>query len=98
MFGNYGPAWKCHRKLFTKALRQYLTDIPLIERRVKAQAEKLVRFMEGQGGKPFDPEECLKRAVADVIWGIAFGEGFDTTNQDLKKTFETKLGFHRKHG
>ena len=49
------------------ALRQYLSEISLIESRVSTQAEKLVQFMEEQGGKSFDPAECLNRAVADVI-------------------------------
>ena len=84
-FGNYGPAWKFHRKLFTTVLRQYVSDIPLIESRVSAQAQKLVRFMEEQDGKAFDPADCLMRSVADVICGITFGEGFDTTNPDLNK-------------
>ena len=85
MFGNYGPAWKLHRKLFTTALRQYISDTPLIERRVSTQAEKLVQFMEKQHGKPFDPSDCLMRGVADVICGITFGEGYDTTNPDLNQ-------------
>ena len=93
MFGNYGPAWKCHRKLFTRALRQYLSDIPLIERRVTAQAKKLIKFMEEQGGKPFDPAECLRGAVADVICGIAFGEDYDTTNPDLKRLLKLNTDF-----
>jgi len=91
VFGNYGPAWKFHRKLFTTALRQYLSDIPLIERRVSTQAEKLVHFMEEQNGKPFDPADCLQRAVADVICGITFGEGCDTTNPDLKELLKLNV-------
>ncbi|KAL9969843.1 hypothetical protein ACROYT_G022110 [Oculina patagonica] len=85
IFGNYGPEWKLQRKLFTSALRQYLSDIPLIESRVSAQAEKLVQFMEDQAGKPFDPADSLMRAVANVICGISFGEGEDTTNPDLDR-------------
>lgn len=74
------------RKLFTTALRQYLSDIPLIEHRVSVQAEKLVQFMEDQDGKPFDPADSLMRAVANVICGITFGEGEDTTtNPDLDR-------------
>ena len=61
MLGNYGPAWKYHRKLFTTALRQYLFDVGLVETRVSIQAEKLVHFMEGQDGKPFDPAACLQQ-------------------------------------
>ncbi|KAJ7331623.1 hypothetical protein OS493_019211 [Desmophyllum pertusum] len=74
ILGDYGPEWKLQRKLFTSALRQYLSDIPLIERRVSTQAEKLVRFMEEQDGKPFDPADCLMRGVANVICGITFGK------------------------
>ena len=73
------------RKIFTTALRQYLSDTPLIEYRVSVQAEKLVMFMEDQDGKPFDPADSLMRAVANVICGITFGEGEDTTNPDLDR-------------
>ena len=91
MFGNYGPAWKFHRKLFTTALRQYLSDIPLVERRISARAKKLVHFMEEQNGKPFDPADCLQRAVADVICGVTFGEGYDTTDPDLNKLLKLNV-------
>ena len=88
MLGNYGPAWKYLRKLFTTALRQYLSDIGLVETRVSTQAEKLVHFIGEQDGKPFDPADCLQRTVADVIFGITFGEGYDTTNPDVNKLLE----------
>ena len=41
--------------------------------------------MEEHKGQPFDPADCLMRAVADVICGITFGEGYDTSNPDLNK-------------
>ena len=41
--------------------------------------------MEEQDGKPFDPADCLIRAVADVISGITFKDGSDTTNPDLNR-------------
>lgn len=90
MFGN-GTSWKLHRKLFTTALRQYLSDIPLIESRVSTQAEKLVRFMEQLGGKPFDPADCLMRGVADVICGITFGEASDTSIPRLNKLLQLNV-------
>ena len=91
MFGNYGPAWKYHRKLFSTALRQYLFDIPLIEKRITTQAEKLVQFIEKQHGKPFDPSDCLQRNVADVIFGITFGEGYDSTNPYLNRLLKLNI-------
>ena len=57
----------------------------MIEKRVSAQAEKLVQFMEKQDENPFDPSDCLMRSVADVICGITFGEGYDTTHSDLNR-------------
>ena len=87
-FGNYGPAWRLHRKLFTGALRQYLSDIPLIESRVCTQCENLLLYLEEQEERPFDPSDILARSVANVICGIAFGEGFDTTNPDMKQLLE----------
>ena len=91
ILGNYGPAWKFYRKLFTTALRQYLSDVPLIERRVSTQAERLVQFMQGQNEKPFDPADCLMRAVANVICGITFKDGSDTTNPDLDRLLKLNV-------
>lgn len=91
MFGNYGPAWRYHRKLFSTALRQYLSDIPLIEKRITTQAEKLVQFIEKQHEKPFDPSDCLQRNVADVIFGITFGEGYDSTNPYLNRLLQLNI-------
>ncbi|KAJ7331594.1 hypothetical protein OS493_019179 [Desmophyllum pertusum] len=94
ILGDYGPEWKFQRRLFTSALRQYLSNIPLIERRVSTQAEKLVQFMQEQDGKPFDPAECLMRGVANVICGITFGEGCDTTNPDLDRLLKLNKKNH----
>lgn len=93
MFGNYGSAWKLHRKLFTETLRKYVSDIPLIESRASAQAIKLVQFIEEQDGKPFDPAESLVRSVADVMFGITFGQDCDTTNPDLNKLLKLNADF-----
>ena len=86
---NYGPAWRLHRKLFMTALRQYLSDVPLIERRVSEQVENLRAFLESKKGEPFDPTDILAESVANVICGITFGEGYDTTtNEDMRKLLE----------
>ena len=49
--------------------------------------------MEEQDGKPFDPADCLNRAVAGVICGITFGEGYDTTNPHLNKLLKLNVDF-----
>ena len=85
ILGDYGPAWKLHRKLFMTALRRYITDIPLIERRVSDQACKLLQTFQAQNGNPFDPTETLAHSVADVICKITFGEGYDTSGGHVEK-------------
>ena len=47
--------------------------------------------MEKQQGQPFDFADCLVRAVADVICGITFGEGYDTSNPDLNKLLKLNV-------
>ena len=91
VFCNYGPGLKFYRKLFIAALRQYLSNIPLIENRVSSQAEKMVKFMEEQDGKPFDPADCLIKGVADVICGITFKDGSDTSNPDLNRLLKINV-------
>ena len=91
VFCDYGPGLKFYRKLFITALRQYLSDIPLIENRVSTQAEKMVKFMGEQDGKPFDPADCLIRGVADVICGITFKDGSDTSNPDLNRLLKINV-------
>ncbi|XP_068752778.1 steroid 17-alpha-hydroxylase/17,20 lyase-like isoform X1 [Montipora capricornis] len=93
VFAEYGPAWKFYRKLFMTALRQYLSNIPLIESRVTCQAEKLIRFMEDQRGELFDPADHLMKAVANIICGITFKGGSDTQSPDLDRMLKLNAAF-----
>ncbi|KAK3706872.1 hypothetical protein QZH41_006464 [Actinostola sp. cb2023] len=77
-FGS-GLSWKYHRKLFSTSLRQYLTDIPMIESRIHEQAERLLTFIGEQDSKPFDPEHILAMCICDVICGITFGKYFNSS-------------------
>ncbi|XP_068696657.1 steroid 17-alpha-hydroxylase/17,20 lyase-like isoform X2 [Montipora foliosa] len=92
ILADYNPAWKFHRRIFTTALRQYLSDIPLVESRISTQAAKLVRFIKEQEGKPFDPANCLMQSVANVICGITFKDGYDTSIPELERLL--KLNAH----
>ena len=79
--------------MFITAVRQYVSDSPLIESRVSPQAEKLIHFMEQQNGAPFDPADCLQRIVADVICGIIFQDGLNTKNPDMDKLLKLNVKF-----
>ena len=81
--GNFGPAWKFHRKLFMTAVRQYLSNQELVEERISEQASNLLKYFEEQKGKDFDPAEILMKSVANVICRISFGEHFDSSSPDF---------------
>ena len=53
-----------------------------------------MQFTEEQDGKPFNPADCLMRGVADVICGITFGEGYDTTDPRLNKLLEFDIAIN----
>ncbi|XP_078383120.1 steroid 17-alpha-hydroxylase/17,20 lyase-like [Oculina patagonica] len=83
--GNYGPAWRFHRKLFMTAVRQYLSDQQLVEERISEQATRLIQYFEDQNGKDFDPGQILMESVANVICRITFGKHFDSSHPDFEE-------------
>ncbi|EDO43314.1 predicted protein [Nematostella vectensis] len=87
---NDGPAWKLHRKLFTSALRRYLSDTPLLESRIADQTTKLLKYFKDRQHLPFDPSDQLRSCVADVICGITFGDMFNSSHPE----FDRFLGDH----
>ena len=87
-FGNYGPAWKFHRKLFMTAVRKYISDQELVEERISEQAKRLLQYFEDQKEKGFDPSQILMESVANVICRITFGKLFDSSHPDFKELLE----------
>ena len=85
---SVGPAWKFHRKIFVSSLRQYLTDIPLIEGRVTKQGKGILQQFDQKDGKSFDPKYMLNGATANVISKITFGENYDMSHPGIKKMVE----------
>ena len=83
--GNYGPAWRFHRKLFMTAVRQYLSDQKLVEDRISEQAMSLMQYFEDQNGNDFDPGKIFMESVANVICRITFGKHFDSSHPDFEE-------------
>ncbi|XP_068737026.1 steroid 17-alpha-hydroxylase/17,20 lyase-like [Montipora capricornis] len=81
--GNYGPAWRFHRRLFITAVRQYLSNQHLLEEMISKQATMLLQYFEGQNGRDFDPGRILMQSVANVICHISFGDHFDSSHPDF---------------
>ena len=88
--GNYGPAWRFHRKLFMAAVRQYLSNQQLVEETISEQAGRLLNYFEDQKGKDFNPSKILMESVANVICRVTFGKHFDSSHPD----FEELLHLH----
>jgi len=91
IIGNYGPAWKFHRKLFMAAIRQYLSDQQLVEERIFEQAGRLLQYFEDQNGKDFDPACILMESVANVIGRITFGKYFDSSHPDFEELLQLNI-------
>ena len=87
-FANYGPAWKLHRKLFVTALRLFLKDTPLVEQIVGEESERLLKYIAGQNGKPFNPSKILAVCVANVICSVTFGKRFNSSHPDFDRLLE----------
>ena len=86
--GNYGPAWRFHRKLFMTAIRQYLSDQKLVEDRISEQVIRLMQYFEDQNGNDFDPGKIFMESVANVIGRITFGKHFDSSHPDFEELFQ----------
>ncbi|XP_032241688.2 steroid 17-alpha-hydroxylase/17,20 lyase [Nematostella vectensis] len=89
--GNYGPAWRMHRKLFTTSLRYYLHNVPLLESHISRQVKKLVALFDEEKGSAFNPAVLIKQSVADVITKMTFDEAFNASHPSFDKFFKTLL-------
>ena len=87
-FGNYGPGWRFHRKLFVAAVRKYISDQQLVEERISEQARSLMQYFEAQQGNDFDPSQILMESVANVICRVTFGKHFDSSHPDLQELLQ----------
>lgn len=83
MMSNYGRAWKLLRKLFVATLRRFIHDDALAEKKIVVEAKKLVKFVEEQNEKPFDPDFILTKCAVSVISTIIFGDEYDMEHPDI---------------
>jgi len=97
IFGDDNLAWKHHRRIFVLALRQYISNIPLIEERLAKSAQKLLDDFEKHSGKSFDPVKNIELCVTDVISGIVFGKQYDTDDPNVRTILEDVSTFTRSH-
>ena len=80
-----GQTWKCGRHILVSALRQHLSNTPLMEERVTQAAGKLLHLFEEQKEKSFDPAEFLNRSIVEVLGRIIFGNDWDVADPSIDK-------------
>ena len=97
IFGDGHLAWKYHRRIFVSALRQYVSNIPLIQERLDKSTQKLMDLVEKHNGNSFDPATIVGPCIADVISGIIFGKQYDTDNCNVNNILASTEEFVRSY-
>lgn len=78
-----GLSWKIHRRILISALRQHISNTAFIEERVTYTASKLLRFLEEQQQKDFDPADFLNQCIVEVLGRIIFGNDWDLSDPQI---------------
>ena len=81
--GNYGPAWKLHRKIFVTALRHYMSSAQLMENCIVQQGESMLQYFDEQSSRAFNPQGVITTVMADIICRVTFGNRFDSSHPDF---------------
>lgn len=88
-FGQYGPIWRLHRQISSKALRQYMKGNAL-EKRIHDFLPVAIKDIEKETC-PFDVDKYLKLIFGNILYGLCFGSthGYDTVHVNrLLELFE----------
>lgn len=80
-----GPSWKYYKRILISALRQHLSNAPLIEERIADAAGKLLRMFDEQNGKSFNPAKLLDQSIVEVLGRIIFGNDWNVTDPNIDK-------------
>ncbi|XP_071084153.1 cytochrome P450 1A5-like isoform X1 [Haliotis cracherodii] len=86
---SYGPTWKLHRKIASKALRHYLRGDNL-SRKVSQSLKTSTKLMRKEPGA-FDPFPYLSLAISNVMTGMLFNKTSKDTDSEIYKTYVVNL-------
>ena len=67
IFGDDNLPWKYHRRIFVSAIRQYVSNTPLIEERLSKSTRKLLNLFENEKGEAFDPVRFITPCPGGVL-------------------------------
>ncbi|XP_077990660.1 cytochrome P450 2J4-like [Glandiceps talaboti] len=80
------PHWKHRRRIVSKILRDSLGFGKMtIEEKILEEAKYLIKEIENEGGKPFDPRNYLSKAVSNIICAIVMGERFQYADPSFQR-------------
>ncbi|XP_060566927.1 steroid 17-alpha-hydroxylase/17,20 lyase-like [Ruditapes philippinarum] len=82
-FSNYGPAWKLHRKMASKALREFMLGDALENRIFDAVETAFVEIDKVSSG-PFNPEEYINFIVTNILTSLCFGGKYDFKDEEVR--------------
>ncbi|XP_053400359.1 steroid 17-alpha-hydroxylase/17,20 lyase-like isoform X2 [Mercenaria mercenaria] len=96
VFGNYGPTWKIHRRLASKALRYYMQGDAL-EHRIHEAVKTAFDEIDTISGQ-FDPVEYINFIVVNIITGLCYGGKYEFKDKEVQYILETGDEFTEKLG
>ncbi|XP_067683803.1 steroid 17-alpha-hydroxylase/17,20 lyase-like isoform X1 [Haliotis asinina] len=86
---SYGPRWKLHRKIASKALRHYLMGDNL-SRKVSQSLKITTNLMRMEQGA-FDPFPYLSLAISNMMTGMLFNKISADLNSEYYRTYVVTL-------
>ncbi|XP_071084152.1 steroid 17-alpha-hydroxylase/17,20 lyase-like [Haliotis cracherodii] len=82
---SYGPTWKMHRKIASKALRHYLMGEKL-SLKVSQSLKTSTKLMSKEPGA-FDPFPYLSLGISNMMTGMLFNKTSQTTDSEYYKEY-----------
>jgi cytochrome P450 family 2 subfamily J len=80
-----GELWKTQRRFALSTLRDFGIGRPIIEPRIKDEADYLLEKIANENNLPFDPAPVLSNAVSNVICALVFGKRFDYDDEQFHR-------------
>ncbi len=73
IFDNHGPNWRITRRTTLSSLRDFGVGKTSLEDTILEEADGIVRALDENEGRPFNPIPTLSCATINIICSIVFG-------------------------
>ncbi|XP_069830377.1 uncharacterized protein [Dendropsophus ebraccatus] len=82
---SHGDNWKAMRKFTLSTLRDFGMGRKTIENKISEECENLMEAFRSYGGKPFDNQNLINMAVANIIVSILLDDRFEYDDPTILK-------------